>query len=38
VADSGASISIAALSESERAEIDGKFVSAFLRGGKPANV
>src|SRR5262249_9613109 len=37
VADSGASISIAALLESERAEIDGKFVSAFIRASKPAN-
>ncbi len=35
VADSGASSSIAVLSESERAEIDGKFVSAFIRAQKP---
>ncbi len=35
VADSGASASIAALSESERAEINGKFVSAFIRAQKP---
>ena len=35
VADSGASASIAALSESECAEIDGKFVSAFIRAQKP---
>jgi hypothetical protein len=34
VADSGASVSIAALSESERAAIDGKFVSAFIRAQK----
>src|SRR6266496_2839714 len=35
VADSGASASIATLSESECAEIDGKFVSAFIRAQKP---
>ena len=37
VADSGGSASIAALSESEHAEIEGKFVSAFIRARKPAN-
>ena len=36
VADSGANASISALSESERAEVDGKFVSAFIRAQKPA--
>ena len=35
IADSGAQASIAALSESERAEVDGKFVSAFIRARKP---
>lgn len=35
VADSGASSSLAALPESERTEIDGKFVSAFIRAQKP---
>lgn len=35
VADSGGSASVAALSDSERAEIDGKFVSAFIRAQKP---
>lgn len=34
VAESGASASIATLSESERAEVDGKFVSAFIRARK----
>jgi ubiquinone/menaquinone biosynthesis C-methylase UbiE len=34
VADSGASASIAALSESERSAINGKFVSAFIRAQK----
>jgi arsenite methyltransferase len=34
VAESGASASIAALSPAERAELDGKFVSAFIRGHK----
>jgi len=34
VADSGASTSIEALPDSERAEIDGKFVSAFIRAQK----
>jgi arsenite methyltransferase len=35
VGDSGGSASIAALSDSERAEVDGKFVSAFIRARKP---
>jgi arsenite methyltransferase len=35
VADSGGSASIAALLDSERAEIDDKFVSAFIRAQKP---
>ena len=35
VADSGGSASLATLSNSERAEIDGKFVSAFIRAQKP---
>jgi len=35
VADSGGSASIASLLDSERAEIDGKFVSAFIRAQKP---
>lgn len=35
VANSGASASIAALSERERADVDGKFVSAFIRARKP---
>jgi arsenite methyltransferase len=35
IADSGAQTSIAALSERERAEVDGKFVSAFIRARKP---
>jgi arsenite methyltransferase len=35
IAESGARASLAALSESERAEVDGKFVSAFIRGRKP---
>ncbi len=35
IADSGAQVSIAALSESERAEVDGRFVSAFIRARKP---
>lgn len=36
VAESGASSSIAALSPTESAELDGKFVSAFIRARKPA--
>ena len=35
VADSGGSASLATLSNSERAEVDGKFVSAFIRAQKP---
>ena len=35
VADSGGSTSIEALSDSERAGVDGKFVSAFIRARKP---
>jgi len=35
VADSGGSTSVATLSNSERTEIDGKFVSAFIRAQKP---
>lgn len=35
VTDSGGDSSIASLTESERAEIDGKFVSAFIRAQKP---
>lgn len=36
VAESGASASIAALTRPERDELDGKFVSAFIRARKPA--
>jgi arsenite methyltransferase len=35
VADSGGSASIASLTETERTEINGKFVSAFIRAQKP---
>jgi len=35
VAESGAGASIASLSEDESAEVDGKFVSAFIRAQKP---
>lgn len=35
VANSGANASIATLSEKERADMDGKFVSAFVRARKP---
>jgi arsenite methyltransferase len=35
VAEGGASASISSLSEKERAEVDGKFVSAFIRAQKP---
>src|SRR5579872_6104152 len=35
VANSGANASIAALSEQERTDVDGKFVSAFIRARKP---
>ncbi len=36
VAESGASVAIAKLSQPERDELDGKFVSAFIRAQKPA--
>ena len=36
VAESGASTAIAALSQSERDELDGKFVSAFIRAKRPS--
>jgi ubiquinone/menaquinone biosynthesis C-methylase UbiE len=35
IAENGASVSLAALSEAEREEVDGKFVSAFIRARKP---
>ncbi len=35
IADSGAGASIAELSQTERTELDGKFVSAFIRACKP---
>jgi SAM-dependent methyltransferase len=35
IAESGAEASIASLSEVERDEVDGKFVSAFIRARKP---
>jgi len=35
IAESGARTSIAALSATERADVDGKFVSAFIRARKP---
>lgn len=35
IRDSGASASLAALSPAERNEVDGKFVSAFIRARKP---
>ncbi len=38
IAESGAQRSIAALSDEERAEVDGKFVSAFIRARKPKRV
>lgn len=38
VAESGAETSIASLSEDERAEMEGKFVSAFIRARKPVKV
>lgn len=38
VADSGAHASIAGLSEDERRDVDGKFVSAFIRACKPIKV
>ena len=37
IAESGAGTSIASLSEAERTEVDGKFVSAFIRARKPEN-
>ena len=36
IAENGASASLAALSEAERRDVDGKFVSAFIRARKPA--
>jgi arsenite methyltransferase len=36
IVESGAQASIAALSDEERAEVDGKFVSAFIRARKPS--
>lgn len=38
IASSGASASIAALSGRERGEVDGKFVSAFVRARKPIHL
>ena len=38
IAESGAQRSIAALSDEERAEVDGKFVSAFISARKPERV
>jgi arsenite methyltransferase len=35
IANSGASASVAVLSQTERADVDGKFVSAFVRARKP---
>jgi ubiquinone/menaquinone biosynthesis C-methylase UbiE len=35
IAENGASASLSALSEDEREEVDGKFVSAFIRARKP---
>ncbi len=35
--ESGARASLTALSESERAEVDGRFVSAFIRARKPSD-
>ena len=35
ISESGASASLAALTADERAEVDGKFVSAFIRARKP---
>ena len=35
IAESGASTSIATLSQAERTKLDGKFVSAFIRARKP---
>jgi ubiquinone/menaquinone biosynthesis C-methylase UbiE len=36
IANNGGSATLAALSEEERAAVDGKFVSAFIRARKPA--
>jgi SAM-dependent methyltransferase len=36
IAENGASASLAALTEDERKDVDGKFVSAFIRARKPA--
>ena len=36
IADGGASASLTALGETERSDVDGKFVSAFIRARKPA--
>ncbi|QBD82777.1 arsenite methyltransferase [Ktedonosporobacter rubrisoli] len=36
ISESGASASLAALTADERAEVDGKFVSAFIRARKPS--
>jgi arsenite methyltransferase len=36
IANTGASATLAALSEEERADVNGKFVSAFIRARKPA--
>jgi len=35
ISESGASATIAALSADERSQVDGKFVSAFVRARKP---
>ena len=36
IAESGASVSLGTLSDTQRNELDGKFVSAFIRARKPA--
>ena len=38
IAESGANTSLAALSEAERKGVDGRFVSAFIRGQKPGGL
>ena len=38
IAENGASASLAALSDTEREEVDGKFVSAFIRAKKPVGM
>lgn len=38
ISESGASASIAALTKGERQEVDGKFVSAFIRARKPSHL